>query len=89
MGVSSCTKCEEDSRPSNWTFSSVMEMEKQFKKYAEDNLLALYGRRLQYAIEKLYTLEQFHICDLLIKLSCEKRLAERDELLMDIEKIDL
>jgi hypothetical protein len=49
------------------------QMESEFKKYAENNLLGLYGRRLQTSIEKLFTLEQFHICDLLVKLTAEKK----------------
>lgn len=90
MGNSFCATCEEPSRlPKNRMFNSIAQMEKAFKKYAQDNLLGLYGTRIQRSIEKLFTLEQIHVCDMLIKLSCQQRIQERDQLLVDIESIDL
>lgn len=52
-------------------------------------MLGLYGTRIQRSIEKLFTLEQIHVCDMLIKLSCQQKIQERDQLLVDIESIDL
>ena len=85
-----CTTCNvEKTEPKYTTFSSISQIEKEFKQYADNNLLGLYGRRLQVIIEKLFTLEQFHLCDLLVKLSVEKKNEARDKLIFDLESINL
>ena len=89
MGTKACSICEVTKASNSQTFSTIKEMEDSFKKYSENNLLGLYGRQIQITIEKLFTLEQFHLCDLIIKLSSEKQTEARDQLLRDIEGIYL
>ena len=64
-------------------------MEERFKSYAESNILGMYSPRIQKAIEELYLFGQKHVCDLLIRLTCQKKIEKRDKVLDDIEGINL
>ena len=64
-------------------------MEEEFKAYAENNLLGMYGPRMQKAVEQLFLFGQKHVCDLLIRLTCEKQLQKRDKILEDVEGLNL
>lgn len=52
-------------------------------------MVGLYSVRMQKTIEKLYTLDQIELCNLIIKLSCTKLQDKRDGMLDDIDSIDL
>lgn len=47
-------------------------------------MLGFYSVRMQKSIERLYTLGQSHICNLIIRLTCEKCTIARDNLLDDV-----
>lgn len=52
-------------------------------------MLGFYSVRVQKNIEKLYTLGQVNLCNVIIRLTCEQKTTIRDSMLDDIERIDL
>jgi hypothetical protein len=47
-------------------------------------MLGFYSVRMQKNIERLFTLGQMHIYDLIIRLTCDKQTDKRDRLLDDV-----
>lgn len=70
-------------------FQTIAEITEKFKIYAEDNMIALFSGRMQVCIERLYTLGQKHVSDVLINLNFEKKYVLLEKMIEDIENINL